>query len=563
MRLWPGVLIVALQWILRFGVPLVIPDSLAVAAIGGLVGGFLVALWWLFWSRAPWVERLVTIAFVAVALWATPYILDPSIATGMMGMMFYIYAIPGVSLALVLWAAFSRGLARGPRLASMAAAIVLACSVWALVQTGGFSGEGDSDFSWRWSMTAEDRLVAAAANEKLALDAAPLGSQQAAGSEASWPGFRGPGRDSVAVGGPIATNWAASPPVELWRRQIGPGWSSFAVQGNLVYTQEQRGDDEVVSCYNATTGEPIWRHADAVRFWESNAGAGPRGTPTLDQGRLYTLGATGVVNALDALDGKLIWSRNAASDTGAKLPDWGFSGSPLVAGDLLIVAASGRLVAYDIATGEPRWKGPEGSTSYSSPQLVTLDGQEQVLFLAGEGIASFAVADGKVLWQNEWKGYPIVQPATTADGAVLFSVNQGSGIRRLELSQDGGTFKATERWTSLQLKPYFNDFVVHKGHAYGFDGRILACVDVADGVRKWKGGRYGNGQLLLLPGQDLLLVLSELGELALVSAKPDAFEELAKAPAIEGKTWNHPVLVGDLLLVRNGEEMAAFRLPSP
>jgi hypothetical protein len=124
-----------------------------------------------------------------------------------------------------------------------------------------------------------------------------------------------------------------------------------------------------------------------------------------------------------------------------------------------------------------------------------------------------------------------------------------------------GKWTTEERWTSTGLKPYFNDFVVHNGHAYGFDGSILAAIDLADGARKWKGGRYGQGQMILLPEQNLLLVLSEEGDLALVSATPDQFTEIARFKAIEGKTWNHPVLVGDVLLVRNDEEMAAFRLP--
>jgi outer membrane protein assembly factor BamB len=362
----------------------------------------------------------------------------------------------------------------------------------------------------------------------------------------------------------IETNWAASPPVELWRRTIGPGWSSFAVRGDRLYTQEQRGDEELVASYDVRTGEPVWRHADPVRFWESNAGAGPRATPTLHDVRVYTFGATGIVNALDANDGSVVWSRNAASDTGRTVPYWGFSSSPLVVGDVVIVAASGTLVAYDAASGEPRWHGPARGGSYSSPHLATVGGVPQVILLRAEGATSVAPADGTLLWEHAWPpGGAIVQPAVTADGDVLISTNDmsgGIGIRRIGVTRGGEGWTAVERWTSRGLKPYFNDYVVYGGHAYGFDGNILACIDLADGTRKWKGGRYGAGQLVLLADQGILLVLSEDGDLALVRAAPDAFTELARHPAIQGKTWNHPALVGDVLLVRNGEEMAAFRL---
>jgi hypothetical protein len=153
-----------------------------------------------------------------------------------------------------------------------------------------------------------------------------------------------------------------------------------------------------------------------------------------------------------------------------------------------------------------------------------------------------------------------VQPALIADGDILVSAKAGSGTRRIAVAHGPGGWTAEQRWTSNGLKPYFNDFVVHKGHAFGFDDNILACIDLKDGTRRWKGGRYGNGQLVLLPDQDVLLVLSEEGELALVAAATDQFTELARFRAIEGKTWNHPVLAGDILLARNGEEMAAFRL---
>jgi hypothetical protein len=170
------------------------------------------------------------------------------------------------------------------------------------------------------------------------------------------------------------------------------------------------------------------------------------------------------------------------------------------------------------------------------------------------------LADGKLLWEHPWKGTPIVQPALTADGDVLISTDERSGIRRIAVALGPDGWSIEERWTSKRLKPYFNDSVIHNGYAYGFDGPRLACIDVKDGMRKWKGGRYGRGQFVLLADQDLLLVLSEKGELALVEAAPGQFTELARFPAIEGKTWNHPVLVGDILLVRNAQEMAAFRL---
>jgi outer membrane protein assembly factor BamB len=364
----------------------------------------------------------------------------------------------------------------------------------------------------------------------------------------------------------IATDWSQSPPVQLWRRPIGPGWSSFAVRGDRFYTQEQRGDEEVVSCYGLTTGQPVWRHGDPVRFWESNGGAGPRATPTLGNGRVYTLGATGILNALDAGSGAAAWSRNVASETGTKVPMWGFAASPLVVDDLVIAAAAGKLVAYDLATGAPRWSGPAHGVSYSSPHRATLAGVAQVLLLSADGATSVAPADGKLLWEHKWEGFTIVQPALTADGDVLISTSGASGglgIRRLRAAPGPGGWKIQQRWTSDGLSPYFNDYVVHQGHAYGFDGSSLACIDLEAGKRKWEGGSYGNGQLVLLPDQDLLLVVSEEGELALVKATPDRFTEIARFPALKGKTWNHPVVAGDVLLVRNGQEMAAFRLPPP
>jgi hypothetical protein len=395
--------------------------------------------------------------------------------------------------------------------------------------------------------------------------AGAAGSDAPADPPIEWPGFRGQLRDSIVRGIHIETDWVTAPPVTMWRRAIGPGWSSFAVSRGLFYTQEQRGDDEIVACYRLSSGEPVWMHRDPARFWESNGGAGPRATPTLDRGRLFSFGATGILNALDPASGERIWSRDVAADSQIAVPDWGFSSSPLVVGDLVIVAAAGKLLAYDRTTGSPRWSGTDGGPGYSSPQLLTIGGIPQVVLLTGRGAAAYAPSDGTRLWElavpASGLAATIVQPALTADGDLLIGDGEASRMRRVAATHGPDGWRIEERWSSNGLKPLFNDFVIHKGHAYGFDGTILSSIDVADGTRKWKGGRYGNGQLLLLADQDLLLVVTEEGNLALVSATPDGFREVApRVPGIEGKTWNHPVLADGVLLVRNGEEMAAFRL---
>jgi outer membrane protein assembly factor BamB len=620
LRLWPGVLAAVLLVLLRFVVPLVVgPDAmmfglpvLIVAVGSGIFGAVAIVVWWVFISRAPWSERLGAIAVMIVALFVTSRVIHQSIANGMMGMMFPIFATPVLSLAFVAWAVATRTLPSGPRRISMVATILLACGLFTVLRTGGITGDGNSDLHLRWTKTPEERLLAQGGDEPKALPPAPAavatperepaaqaGSapaalnatpaamkvpdklrvaqedvgraalppvRAAATMGAAWPGFRGPNRDDVVHGVRINTDWSKSPPVELWRRPVGPGWSSFAVDGDVLYTQEQRGENEVVAAYRVTTGAPVWQHRDPVRFWESNGGAGPRGTPTLSNGRVYTFGATGILNALDAGDGAVVWSRNVASDIGKQVPTWGFASSPLAIDDVVVVAATGTLVAYDPITGKPRWSGPTHRGGYTSPHRLTIDGVAQILLLTADGAASVAPADGKLLWEHAWPGVPIVQPARTADGDILISTGDTAGaigIRRIAPVHGPGGWTVEERWTSTGLKPYFNDFVVHKGHAFGFDGSILACIDIEDGRRTWKGGRYGHGQLLLLPDEDVLLVLSEEGELALVEASPDQFRELARFPALEGKTWNHPVLIGNVLLVRNDHEMVAFRLASP
>ena len=564
-RVWPGVVIVVLQWLAVFGSGIVAPASpiQVFGMMGGpSIGALLLFVWWLFASRAPWPDRLGAVGLMIVAFVGAMYLVHES-----MRMATVVYGIPFLCLAFVGWAIVARRWPEGRRRLAMVATILVASGVWTLLRSDGVQGDLSVEFAWRWGATAETRFLASKASSRPLEPVAPTAVDTGV-VEAQWPGFRGAARDGVVTDVRLATDWTSSPPEEIWRRPIGPGWSSFAVAGDRLYTQEQRGEDEVVACYNATNGEPVWLHTDRARFWEAMAGPGPRATPTFHAGRVYVFGATGILNALDAVDGSLLWTRDAAADTGASTPDWGFASSPLVVDGLVVVLTGGpdgkAVVAYDIDTGEPRWFAPAGALSYSSAHLATIDGTRQIIVLTGDGATSLAPADGTVLWEHAWPmggGARIVQPAITADGSVLIGTGFGIGLRRITVSLDSGGWTTEERWTSTRLKPYYNDLVVHRDHVYGFDGRILACLDLASGERKWKGGRYGNGQLILLPDQDLLLVLSDRGEVALVEADPAGFSELARVPAIVGKTWNHPVRVDDVLYVRNGEEMAALRLP--
>jgi outer membrane protein assembly factor BamB len=596
LRLWPGIAAAVLLGVSWYITPIVFPDLGLSAMAVGLGAMVIILLWWLFFSRAPWADRVAFILLGILALIATRQLIHESIAGGMMGFMFYVYAVPVLFLALVVGAAIGSRFPAALRRLTMAAAILIVCGGFVALRTDGMLGFG-SQWQLRWTPTPEERLLAQAAEQKdpepplagaahspdvlvKSVDAAPAKSLDIARTASAsrsaaapitadaavpiaWPNFRGPNRDGAVPGVRIETDWAKSAPVQLWRRPIGPAWSSFAVAGRHIYTQEQRGEDEIVSCYELATGAPVWRHRDKARFWESNAGAGPRATPTISNGRVYSLGATGIVNALDARNGALVWSRNAQADTGEELPLWAFAGSPLVFGEMAIVATAGSLAAYDIVDGKLRWTAKSGGAGYSSPQLAVIDGTPQVLLLNSKGAMSVSPHDGKELWKHEWNSDGIVQPAVIEGRDVLIGSGSGGaavGVRRISVGSGSAGWSVQERWTSTGLKPYFNDFVVHKGHAYGFDGSILSSIDLADGKRKWKGGRYGQGQMVLLPDQDLLLVVGEEGELALVRAAPDQFTELARIPGIEGKTWNHPVVIGDIVLVRNSEEMAAFRL---
>lgn len=420
---------------------------------------------------------------------------------------------------------------------------------------------------WRWTPSAED-LYRAERERRQAEASVPVSAAELTVQSGDWPGFRGPQRDSVVRGLSIDTDWKAAPR-KLWRQRVGPGWSSMAVVGNRLFTQEQRDDSEAVVCLDAATGREVWVHSDAARFTDDQAGPGPRATPTFADGRLYALGGTGILNCLDAGTGERMWSHDLVAEMDAHKPIWGFSSSPLIVQGLVVLFAEGEggqtLLAYDAQSGKLAWTADAGKAGYSSPQRMSVDGMEQILFLGVSGLIGVDPPSGKVLWQlglpNAGLFRPL-QPHSFGDGRILIA-SESDGVIFVNVQRDGEGWTVARSRTSRSLKPSFNDFVVHDGCIYGFDGSIFCCVDAETGQRRWKEGRYEHGQVLLLEKQSLLLVVSEKGEVILLKANPQEHEEIGRFKAIEGKTWNHPVIAHGRLYVRNGEEMACYQLAGP
>jgi outer membrane protein assembly factor BamB len=351
----------------------------------------------------------------------------------------------------------------------------------------------------------------------------------------------------------------------MWKQPVGGGYATFAIAGGRAFTIEQRGPQEVAAAYDLLTGRELWTNSWTATFTERMGGDGPRATPAWSDGRVFALGGTGELRALDAGSGRVLWRTNILDDAGARNLQWGMAASPLIVGDTVIVLPGGSggrsVIAYATATGRRVWSALDDQQSYSSPMLATIGGVRQLLVFSAERVAGLTPDRGEVLWEYPWKtDYDInaSQPVVVADNRVFLSSGYGHGAAMLEIVRADRSWSVREVWRNIRMKNQFSSTLLYDGYLYGLDESILACLDAATGEVKWKGGRYGYGQVVLASGH--LIVLTESGELALVRATPDGHQELARVPAIDGKTWNHPALSDGYLLVRNSNEMAAFDL---
>jgi outer membrane protein assembly factor BamB len=523
----------------------------------------------------------------------------------------------GALLLLAVWLLLLSGLSWWLRVVPVVLAVAAAVGLRLVIRDVRFSGDMWPTFVFIWDPTADERLEADRRGEPQGEaeepppsprpQGHPPGDVQAEAKEpprkdenlpwwdATWyfPDFRGllgNERNGVVTDTKLDADWKAVPPEKLWRRPVGGGYAGFATLLNRAVTIEQRRDKEAVVCYDVKTGKQEWVHSYPAFFQEKTGGNGPRATPTVvgvgggwryiyDAYRVYSLGGTGTLRCLDLKTGKKVWEADVLKDN-ANLT-WGMAGSPLFLSrsfesrpDLLVVApgvqqdsAKGRaVIAFDPKTGKEVWASGNHRGSYSSPMVSYFNGGMQLLVLDGDGLTCYDPEGGKELWHYEWKTFPpqyinAGQPLVLGkdNDRVFISSGYDKGCAMLRVKEEGGRWSVEPLWENKLMRCKFTTPVHRDGYIYGLDEGILTCLSAETGERKWKGGRYGHGQVLLVDKH--LLILSESGQLVLVEATPDGHHELAKFAAIEGKTWNPPALSECFVFVRNDQEMACYKLP--
>lgn len=521
----------------------------------------------------------IVAAALAVAVIVVLWMLPPEAFDRGMRRSFTFLA--GVAFLLVsgLWFFFLSGASRSSKVIALAILAVLWVSSYAAIRRVEFSGDMRPTFDFRWNPSREALLEKRLAEQRAAgeLKSAALDPNRIAHpTPEDSPQYRGANRDGVIIGPKLSRDWQTQPPKLLWRQPCGGGYAGFAVVGDLVVTIEQRGESEAIVAYDLPTGRELWDYEYPALFKEAMGGNGPRATPAISEGRVYSLGATGQLVCLDAETGTPLWNKDILKDNGAGNLDWGMSGSPLVTDGLVIVNPgtqpvkgvsagppahkSVAVVAYDAATGDVRWLGGEGKSSYASPVRFALASGPTIVTFDAVGLAGNDAVTGHDLWRFDWKSdfdTNAAQPLMIDPERVIIS--SASGCALLKLSKKDDAWEVTPEWKNRAMKCSYANPVIYDGHLYGLDAGVLECIDLKTGDRKWRKGRYEHGQILL--SGDLILVLSEKGELALVEANPKEFKELGLIQAIDGKTWNNPALVGNRALVRNHLEMACYELP--
>ena len=469
------------------------------------------------------------------------------------------------ALLIAVWCLFNRSLSTVTKYSGVGICCLAMLFAMKATRVDGYLGDATPNVTWSWLASR----TASVLTESQPNDVAATHRIDTSISESDSPGFLGVKRDGTIHGQKLSTDWAHHPPKQLWRRSVGAAWSSFAVAGNVAITQEQRADSEATVCYDLNTGEERWAHLEpGIKFSEAYGGEGPRATPTIHDGFVYSLGATGVLNCLHGTTGERVWTTNILEDADADNLGWGMSGSPLVCNGCVVVNPGGKqnrsVIAYNAFDGEIRWQAGNGQASYSSPMQTTIAGVQQIILLNGPALESYEPSTGELLWSYPWivndaVMTSIAQPVVVGHDRVFISSGYGKGCALIELTTTGQHLATREVWSpNRTLKSKLSNVVVRDGFAYGLDEQVLVCLDLATGQRQWKAGRYGYGQILRI--DDTLLIQTESGDVVLVRATPTEHREITRFSPLSTKTWTVPVVAKNKLLVRNDREAACYEL---
>ena len=383
-------------------------------------------------------------------------------------------------------------------------------------------------------------------------------------SKAEWPQWRGPNRDGISQESGLLKSWPEGGPKVLWRIPVGEGFSGISVSSGRAYTMFAEGDDEFVVCLDASNGKEIWRLRSGSKFKEGH-GNGPRSTPTVDGDRVFALGAKGRLYALDVRSGEKMWEHDFVKEFGSHVPPWGFSTSPLVEGDLLLVEVGGdpgkSVVAFDKKNGRVVWTSHTDKPAYSSPIAITSNEIRQIVFLTSKTLLSVSPKDGQVYWTYPWlvhDGINVATPIFVPEDKIFISASYDHGAVLLKMKAADDTMGVEEIWRSRVMKNHFNSSVLHRNYLYGFDNAILKCIEASTGEEQWAWRGFGKGSLTLADGH--LIILGEKGKLALAEASTEADREKSSAQVLEGRCWTVPTLADGKLYVRNQEEMVCLNM---
>ncbi|HEX8502642.1 MAG TPA: PQQ-binding-like beta-propeller repeat protein [Pyrinomonadaceae bacterium] len=387
----------------------------------------------------------------------------------------------------------------------------------------------------------------------------------AAQGTADWPQWRGPNRDGISKETGLLKQWPESGPPLAWKASgAGRGYSSLAASKGRLYTMGLRGEREFVIAFDFKTGKEVWATPHGTAF-RNDRGDGPRGTPTVDGDRVYALGGSGDLSALDANTGKVVWTMNVLQKFGGSNITWGISESPLVVGEKLLVNAGGpgaSVVALNKKDGALIWKSQSDRAGYSSAIPVTVGGRTQVVFFTHSRGLGLDLETGKLLWDYPKAANDTANAATPVarGNRVFLTSDYGNGGGLVEIKADPKGVTASEVYFTREMRNHHSSSVLVGEHLYGFSGGILTAMRFDTGEVAWKDRSVGKGSLVYADG--LLYLLSENGVVGIAEATPEGYRERGRfrIPQDSLPTWAHPIVAGGHLFLRDQDTVYAYDL---